>query len=521
MTWLDEPQVKARLEAERDDLLTEVRGTDGTFTQNVGPFSSYLRTIETRPGKIIETTIYSLKVPWFGWLLARPVRHSVARRWHHPRNMLPHRTPWWTPPDQLTSRQVLVLGLLAAASMSSAFTNTIFTQTASFAAADFGVGSEGFANAGSIVRAGIVIALPLAFLADRIGRQKVIRIVAWAAPLITALGAIAPTFSTLVATQAVGRPLGLALDFMIAVVAAEEVPRNSRAYAVSIMAMASGIGAGVAVAALPLADLGEGGWRLVYVVALVWLFVAVDITRRLPETERFARPHRIAPPIDRKRFAILATVAVLANLFVAPANYFQNTYLRDIRGFDATTVAIFTLITATPAAIGLIIGGRLADVRGRRKLIAATLPVATMLILGSFVVAGPPMWLAAFGGGFVGGIAYPAIAVYRTELFPTGSRGRASGMLTAVALGGGIIGLQVVGRLLDSGYSYGRVFGLVALGQVVVVITVLKTFPETAHRALEDLNPLDDRRRDAAPDLSAAPVLGTLEPALRLPDRRH
>ena len=185
-----------------------------------------------------------------------------------------------------------------------------------------------------------------------------------AAPLVTASGALAPTFPFLVATQAIGRPMGLALDFLIAVVAAEEMPRNCRAYAVSLLAMASGLGAGVAVMALPLADLSAGAWRWVYVVALIWLVVAVDIARRLPETRRFERPHVVAPPIDRRRFAVLAAVALLANLFVAPASLFQNGYLEDSRGFSATTIAIFTLVTATPAGIGLIVGGRIADISG-------------------------------------------------------------------------------------------------------------------------------------------------------------
>ena len=145
-----------------------------------------------------------------------------------------------------------------------------------------------------------MLAIPFAVLADRIGRRRVIRVVAWAAPLVTALGALAPSFPALVATQAVGRPLGLALDFLIAVAVAEEMPRNSRAYAVSVMAMASGLGAGIAVMALPLADLGESGWRYVYLVTLVWLVVAVDIARRLPETTRFQRPHAIAPQLDRQ-----------------------------------------------------------------------------------------------------------------------------------------------------------------------------------------------------------------------------
>lgn len=494
-TWPDDPDHRRIVLGPRDDLVDEepLTVTSGgaaattRFAQRHGPFERYERTVTVGETGLVETTRYHLAIPWFAWLFALPVRWAIARRGRL------HRTspPWWAPPDQIDARQALVLGLLAIASMSAAFTNTLFTQTAQFAADDFGVGDTGFGNAMSLVRAGIVIALPLAALADRIGRQRVMRVVAWAAPTVCALGALAPNFPLLVLTQSVGRPLGLALDFLIAVVVVEEMPRNSRAYAVSVMAMASGFGAGIAVMALPLADLGEHGWRFVYLVTLIWLVVAVDITRRLPETTRFVRPHVVAPPLDRRRFATLATVAVCANFFVAPASAFQNRYLDEVRGFDASTIALFTLVTATPAGLGLVVGGKLADLRGRRHLIAVAIPIATVLVLGSFVVGGAPMWLAAFGGGFVGGIAYPALAVYRAELFPTGNRGRAAGMLTAAALLGGIGGLQLVGRLLDRGSSYGDVIGFVALGQAVVVVVVLLTFPETAHRTLEDLNPED------------------------------
>jgi methionine-rich copper-binding protein CopC len=41
--------------------------------------------------------------------------------------------------------------------------------------------------------------------------------------------------------------------------------------------------------------------------------------------------------------------------------------------------------------------------------------------------------------------------------------------------------------------------GLLALGQIVVVITVLTSFPETAHRGLEELNPEDQPLVDEHP----------------------
>ena len=118
-------------------------------------------------------------------------------------------------------------GLLAAAAMSSAFTNTVFTQTVTFAADDFGVGNTGVGVA-VLVRAGILITIPLAIAGDRIGRRKIVIAMAWTAPIVTATGALAPNFPFLVATQSIGRPLGLALDFLIAVIAAEEMPRGSR-----------------------------------------------------------------------------------------------------------------------------------------------------------------------------------------------------------------------------------------------------------------------------------------------------
>ena len=47
---------------------------------------------------------------------------------------------------------------------------------------------------------------------------------AWLGPLLSLLGAFAPTFEILVATQTLARPMGIALAILIGVVAAEEMP---------------------------------------------------------------------------------------------------------------------------------------------------------------------------------------------------------------------------------------------------------------------------------------------------------
>lgn len=458
------------------------------WVQAEGPFSEYERTLQVETDQIVDTTTYRLTVPWFGALFRWPMRNALRHR--APGN---GKQPVWAPPDRLTAHHAKVLGLLAAVSLTAAFVNTLFTQTANFAAKDFGISEGGQSVAGVIVRCGIVIALPFTILADRLGRRRMIVLLAWLAPLCASLGALAPNFWVLTATQTIARPLGIALDLLIAVAAAEEMPRNSRAYAVSVLAMASGLGAGVAVMALPLEHIAD--WRLVYLVSLVWLIVAWDVSHRLTETPRFehvVETHQIGRThVDRRRFVIIASVAFIANLFIAPASFFQNRYLDDVRGYTSTGITLFTITTATPASLGFVLGGRLADTRGRRRVLALSLPVATAALVVSFSVGHWPMWLAAFLGGLIGGMAYPAFSVYRNELFPTGRRGQTSGIIAAMALVGGSIGLIIAGVLLDRGWSYGAVMGLLACGQVVAALIVFTTYPETAHRSLEEINPQD------------------------------
>jgi MFS family permease len=500
--WPDTEASRAVIEAPRDDLLLEVAVADSgagrRFVLQEGPFTAYERTVERHDGELVETTRFELAVPWFGWAFRWPVRATLARRGYDPATDAAPRVgddfrrhQWWAPPDRLDPRQVLVLGLLAAAAMSAAFTNTLFTQTAEFVADDFGVSDAGLGRAGSVVRAGIVLALPLVYLADRLGRRRLIIATAWLTPILSALGALAPSFPTLVASQALARPLGLALAVLIGVIAAEEMPRNSRAYAVSVLAMASGFGSGVAVLCLNLVGIAPWAWRLAYVAALIWLAVAVDVSRRMPETTRFMRPHAESATVDRRRFAILGITAAASNVFVAPASFFQNSYLQDARGYSGSLIALFTFATATPAGLGLIIGGRLADIHGRKAVAVVGLPLATLFVTISFSIGGPLLWVTAFLGGILGAMSYPALAVYRAELFPTAARSWAAGLLTAAALLGGIAGLEVAGQLLDGGIPHGRVLGLLGLSELAVAAIVVIWYPDTAHHSLEELNPAD------------------------------
>jgi MFS family permease len=134
---------------------------------------------------------------------------------------------------------------------------------------------------------------------------------------------------------------------------------------------------------------------------------------------------------------------------LSPASFFQNSFLKDERGFSAGMVAVFTLVTSTPAVIGLIVGARVADQRGRRRLAVTCAPIGGLLIALSFSATGGLMWMTAIIGAIIAATAYPPLAVYRTELFPTGNRGRAAFLILASALIGGSISLLITGAIVD------------------------------------------------------------------------
>ena len=391
-----------------------------------------------------------------------------------------------------------MLKLLWLACLPAAYVNTVFTQTVAYASTEFNISEQGQGFAAAIVRWGVVIAIPLAALADRIGRRKIIISLAWLAPLVISLGAFAPSFAVLVATQTVGRPLGISLTVFVLVFATEEMGTNTRAWALSILAVGSGVGAGSAVGAIPLAGISESSWRLVYLIGIGWLAVAYVLTRSLPETTRFLALHEeqihhtdVETHIHRDRLWMQIAVAVLTNVFVATASIFQSRYLKDVREYSPLEISLFITITTIPATVGLVAGGRLADKVGRKVVAVATVPTGTMLYALSFTTQGAAMWIFAIVGGILLGISYPAMAVFRSELFPTAHRNMASALIMVASLIGGSVGLIGAGVLLDNGMTYGRVMTTFALGPVLVAVLVALRYPETAHLELETINPED------------------------------
>jgi MFS family permease len=304
---------------------------------------------------------------------------------------------------------------------------------------------------------------------------------------------VAPNLAVLTATQTIARPLALSLDMVIAVVATEEMPKGARAYALSLLSLSAGLGAGLCVMALPIADHGIGGWRLVYILPLVFLIPTRALRSRLPESRRFVAPHAHHATMRGhwQRFALLAGAGLFINLLVAPASGLQNAYLKDVRGYSATAIAFFTVCTQTPAGIGVVLGGELADRYGRRIVGSIALIIGAVASALTFYVTGWPLWAWSMVGSVIGGAAVPALGVYQTELFPTAIRARAKAGIVVVTLVGLTVGLVVAGIARSRGVSFFNIMGLLMAGPLAVSLIIWFLYPETAHLELETLNPED------------------------------
>jgi MFS family permease len=484
-TVLDEAGVE-RLLRPRDDVVVEAPAGDGSFTAVTGAFSRYRRTVAAspRPDGRFDATVtvdFRVAVPGWGVVFVPLLRRALTR----PPGARP---PWWAPPDRLDERAGTVLGWLLTASLVAGYLGTLLTQTMTFAADEFGAGEAAQGTTLAVVA-----------LADRRGRRRVLVGSAAGAVVLAACGALAPSLAVLGATQVAARGCSIALAILISIVAAEEMPAGSRAYAISVLAMAAALGAGVCLWALPLADTGEQGWRALYVLPLLSLPLVRKIATGLPESRRFAAPHAAAPVSGHgRRFWLLGAAAFLLSLFGTPASGFLNEFLREDRGYTAAGITAFSILTNTPGGIGIVVGGKLADLRGRRLVGAVATFVGTGATALMFLGSGWAMWAWSILGAVVGAAAVPALGVYGPELFPTSLRGRANGVIAGLGVAGGVLGLVLAGALADPLGGIGHAIAVLAVAPVVLAVLVLTAFPETAHRELEELNP-EDRLPDGPP----------------------
>jgi MFS family permease len=482
----------AALRRPRTDVVTEIQDGPDAWEAAEGPFRHYRRTLIVDGGTVIERTEFALATLVWSPLIGLLMRRALADLDRRPRARI-----WW-PREVVTRRTATLVSVLAVVSVMTGYLGVIIGQTITFAAEDFGAGDSAQANTLAAVRVGVLIPLVLLRRADRVGRRPLVLGFITTAIVFTTAGALAEGLVVLGGFQTIARGLTTGLVTLLVLAVTEEVPAGARAFSISLITIAAALGAGMVVWVLPVADLVEGGWRVVYLVPLAFLPVVWWVGRHLPETRRFdaAVDHDAPAPIGLGRFALLAVAAFASALFLSPASQLRNEYLRDEQGFSAAAVSAFQLLVSAPAGVAVVAAGILADRIGRRWVGSLGLGIGVSFLALSFRSTGVELWMTASAGVVLTGMAFPATRGFQTELFPTRARARVGAWLDVVGVAGSAVGLIVVGRLSEQWDDLGSAIGIMVVAPLAVAVLIATRFPETSGAELESFNPGDPRLSD-------------------------
>jgi MFS family permease len=354
----------------------------------------------------------------------------------------------------------------------------------------------------AIIRLASLGAMPLAALADRHGRRRVLLGTVTAGLAVTAIAALSPGYWWFVALFALARPLLSTTNALDAVVAAEETETRDRAKAIALVTAGYGIGAGLN--ALVRGVAGEGlGFRGLFALALVPLAATPLLARKLEEPDRYQRLRVAADPAAavqprvlgriradlRPRLRLLAVLAFAIAFVTGPANTFLFVYAENALGMSRSATAAMFLVAGPVGLVGLLLGRWATDTLGRRRTAGGTQAVVALACMLTYSGSRPAV-VAGYLLGILAASAYgPSFGALSAELFPTSVRATVAGWLFGVAgVVGAVAGLVAFGRLADVLASFHGAAVLVA-APVVLASLLFARLPETRGRELEQTAP--------------------------------
>ncbi|MBV9549677.1 MAG: MFS transporter [Alphaproteobacteria bacterium] len=349
-------------------------------------------------------------------------------------------------------------------------------------------------------RTAAVMALLIAASADLIGRRRLLLATIFGQAIFTLATAFAPNYLSFVAAQIFTRIFGYAEEMLCFVVVAEEIAAGARGWANSALVAFYFVGAGLASAFFAMIEILPYGWRALYFLGAIPLFLVGVLRRRLPETKRFENQRKSGLGVSAL-LALLRDIAVQYPLRVftaisaagafgfaaAPATFLAQKYLQEAYHYSPGQTSL-VLIPGGLLGLGLaIMAGRLSDRIGRK-------PVAITMVglcgIGFFLFFGhgpawaaPILWITAFLGYFSG---ETLIAGYALEIVPTHYRATIGGLRYLVEIGAGAAALALEGALYDGFHNHGPALQWL-LVSLPIAMGALLLLPEPAGKSLEEL----------------------------------
>lgn len=388
----------------------------------------------------------------------------------------------------LDRRQYVTLVWSGVAVVLSGYQGSILVLALPAIARDYQAGIPALSGLGSILAIGTLGALPLAALADRFGRRRLIAAGVAGFSLVNFASAFAPTLAILAFLKLFAVCFEVLVVGVVTALIVEEAPVESRGKAVSVLSLLLGLGTGITVIAYPLL---APHWRWLYYASAIGLVAAPLIWWLLPEGRTWqsvrvtgSALRLLLEPRWRRRVAVLGAMFALLAVLLEPAGLLYTVYASVVLTWSPTFISILVVVSGVVGALAYLAGGYLTDRYGRRgPAIALTIATAaaTSLSFATGAVgffAGNVLW-SAFASA-----ATPVFGAWSGELFPTRARATAEAAIALAGAIGSIAGLGLVAALSASA-SLG---GAIELGGAAAVMGALLLFllPETKQQPLPD-----------------------------------
>ncbi len=344
----------------------------------------------------------------------------------------------------------------------------------------------------ALLRLSSLGALPLASLADRWGRTRVLQRTLALGLLATAAASLSPTYWFFVACFALARPMLSAASTLVQVVTVELSSARRRIQRLVVMAAGAGIGAGLS-AVLHGAIRGSNSFRWLFALAIVPVLVVVPRLRSVPEPRHHSADVPLAhlgrvPHSARGRLAIVATMAFTVGMVTGPANGFAFVYGEGILKISPHFVATIVALSAFTGLGGLLLSHRLSRSLGRRWTVAIG-AVATALT-SAFAYSGGRLnfTIGYMIGVAAAGLLAPAAAAISTEIFSHSIRATAAGWVVVAGVLGATTGLFLFGWVGDVVHTTStnalRLPALVTFLPLLPTLLLLTRLPESAEMEL-------------------------------------
>ena len=353
--------------------------------------------------------------------------------------------------DSLQRRTLIWAGL---AVVLTAFDGSVLVLALPAIAGDFHARVPALSNLGSVLALGGLGALPLATLADRFGRRRMIAVGVGGFSIANFASAFAPSLEALALLRLIAVCFEALVGGVATALIVEEAPPGRRGLAVSVLAVLSGAGTAVTVVGYPLV---APHWRWLFLAGGIGVLVAPFIWRWLPEGRVWQRARLsgsvlrlLIGPQWRRRLIVIAATTALVAVLLEPAGLLFTLFASQVLHLSPVAISALIVVSGIAGVASYLVGGYLTDRFGRRGPATALTGATAIAASLSFGSGTSGFWIGNVLWSSFASADTPVLGAWSAELFPTRARATAEAMGSVAAAAGSVVGLQAVGALSQS-----------------------------------------------------------------------